>query len=112
MINAADKAKWLEELRSGNHRQVKERLKGYTDDGEVGLCCLGVLEEKVFGNEQEIYPMSDDECHIPDERMRTYTILREKLGEVEVSLVSNYNDSGWTFAEIADWIEENVDATT
>ena len=98
------KAKWLEELRSGKHHQITETLKDQFGNGEYGYCCLGVLAEKVMGLEVRIMDenISND---IGD------PIVYNKVGEiVPQGLVADYsskNDEGWTFPEIADYIERS-----
>ena len=106
------KAKWLEELRSGNHHQVTGTLKGIKSDGTIGYCCLGVLEEKVLGNQITAVQLLD-----PDEDLgveyegpvSTYERLKEDvIGDWP--LTDDFiekNDNGCTFPEIADYIEHN-----
>ena len=106
------KAKWLEELRSGGHDQVPGTLKGIKSDGTIGYCCLGVLEEKVLGNQITAVQLLD-----PDEDMYfgyegpegTYARLKEDvIGDRP--LADDFiekNDNGCTFPEIADYIELN-----
>ena len=111
------KAKWLEELRHGGHEQVPGTLKGIKSDGTIGYCCLGVLEEKVLGNQITAIQLLD-----PDEDLYlgyvylgydgpegTYTRLKEDvIGDWP--LTDDFiekNDNGWTFPEIADYIEHN-----
>ena len=106
------KAKWLEELRHGGHEQVPGTLKGIKSDGTIGYCCLGVLEEKVLGNQITAIQLLD-----PDEDLYfgydgpkgTYARLREDvIGDWP--LTNDFiekNDNGCTFPEIADYIEHN-----
>ena len=106
------KAKWLEELRHGGHEQVPGTLKGIKSDGTIGYCCLGVLEEKVLGNQITAVQLLD-----PDEDLYlgydgpegTYVRLKDDvIGDRE--LTDNFiekNDNGCTFPKIADYIEHN-----
>ena len=106
------KAKWLEELRHGGHEQVPGTLKGIKSDGTIGYCCLGVLEEKVLGNQITAVQLLD-----PDEDLYlgydgpegAYVRLKEDvIGDW--SLTDNLiekNDNGCTFPKIADYIEHN-----
>ena len=96
------KARWLEELRSGNHHQIKRTLKDQFGNGEYGYCCLGVLAEKVMGLEVRIA----DENIIDDEGdEEIYGKVGEILGGYLSVQCSDMNDSDWTFQEIADYIE-------
>lgn len=36
---------WVDALRSGEYKQVKNTLCGVRNDGEIGFCCLGVLTD-------------------------------------------------------------------
>ena len=106
------KTKWLEELRHGGHEQVPGTLKGIKSDGTIGYCCLGVLEEKVLGNQITAVQLLD-----PDEDLYfgydgpegTYVRLKEDvIGDWP--LTDDFiekNDDGCTFSEIADYIELN-----
>lgn len=95
------KAKWLEELRSGNHHQIQYTLKDQFGNGEYGYCCLGVLADKVMGLEVRI-AYEDD----PDEGdTKIYNEVNNLLGRHFSYQCSDKNDEGWTFVEIADFIE-------
>lgn len=104
-LKPVTKAEWIAALRSGDYSQTKGNL---FKNGSY--CCLGVL------------------CHLggaPDEVMtNTGTILNTDrqstnggaaynlynsigLGN-NIHTVFEMNDSGRTFPEIADWIEENL----
>ncbi len=118
---------WVAALRSGNYEQIEGELFGpgmyeptdFTDWDEpdyVGYCCLGVLGST---------------CGIADADLRIDSLLSEEnadtTGMIEDTasdgttdgsseatprvlqdLLSAMNDDGWTFAKIADWIEENL----
>ena len=95
------KTKWLEELRSGNHHQITGTLKDQFGNGEYGYCCLGVLADKVMGLEVRI-AYEDD----PDEGdTKIYNEVNNLLGRHFSYQCSDKNDGGWTFVEIADYIE-------
>lgn len=106
------KTKWLEELRNGGHEQVPGTLKAVKPDGTFGYCCLGVLEEKVLGNQitavQLLDPSEVDLGTGYEGPTSTYTRLKEDvIGDW--SLTNEFiekNDEGRTFAEIADYIEK------
>lgn len=101
--------KWLKALRSGKYKQGTERLK--TSKG--GYCCLGVACAELYGdrargkwfNEGEIAPdklVEDLSLHNRDARIYT---KHGKMGSL-----TRANDSGATFEEIADFIEQNPEA--
>ena len=106
------KIKWLHELRNGGHEQVQGTLKGIKSDGTIGYCCLGVLEEKVLGNQiaaVKLLDLSDDLNMVMDYEGPTskYERLKEDIIGNR-SLVDDFiekNDNGWTFKEIADYVE-------
>lgn len=112
------KTKWLEELRNGGHEQVPGTLKAVKPDGTFGYCCLGVLEEKVLGNQitavQLLDPSEVDLGTEYEGPTSTYTRLKEDvIGDW--SLTDEFmekNDEGWSFPKIADFIEKywNPDA--
>lgn len=107
------KTKWLHELRNGGHEQVQGTLKGIKPDGNLRYCCLGVLEEKVLGNQiAAVKLMDSDYIDLSPEYvglLSTYDRLKEDvIGDQElVYELIEKNDEGWTFAEIADYIERN-----
>lgn len=101
MIKEEIKTRWLEELRSGNHHQIQGTLKDQFGNGEYGYCCLGVLADKVMGLEVRI-AYEDD----PDEGdTKIYNEVNNILGRHFSYQCSYKNDEGWTFVEIADYIE-------
>jgi hypothetical protein len=116
----AFKQQWLAALRSGNYSQTKDALR---DDR--GFCCLGVAcdiynpaqwsEPHEAGSRAAAsgdygFPGFDD---IP---LEVLTVLRQleyiedgtPMGNSFMRLLSVLNDDGKSFAEIADWIEENL----
>lgn len=110
MNKAEIKAKWLEALRSGDYLQVVGTLKGYRSDGSVGHCCLGVLAENVLGVELETMQYYEpDEILPPDYegRAEVYSMIKEDIigNNQKVNAFADKNDNGWTFPEIADYIE-------
>jgi hypothetical protein len=117
-VNVELKKRWVESLRSGNYKQTPGRLK--TDDG---YCCLGVLCELsshfhgwtsplVESHNNKItrsYLPSFSNCSsygrsfLPEEVERAAVLPNE----VSHRLV-RMNDTGSTFAEIADYIDANL----
>lgn len=107
------KAKWLHELRNGGHEQVQGTLKGIKPNGNLGYCCLGVLEEKVLSNQIDAVKLIDsdyiDLSTVYVGPISTYDRLKEDvIGDRElVDELIEKNDEGWTFAKIADYIERD-----
>lgn len=97
------KTKWIEELRSGKHRQATNTLKSINMDGEVGYCCLGVFREIVQG-----VPVKAEK----DWDIRTGGAQRHYYGMMNVipictDTLAGMNDNfEKTFEEIADYIEQ------
>lgn len=82
-MDAGLKAKWVEALRSGAFKQLRNKL---TYDGS--FCCLGVL------NQVRNVPQS-------------YVDFPRIVGDWE--LLARMNDEqGKSFSEIADYIEKNL----
>ena len=108
-MKADIKRRWVEALRSGEYEQGNLRLR---DDG--AHCCLGVLCDVhdptgwVEGGARDgfsyRYGTVTDPIGLPDP-------LREAIGMNShyEGIVISMNDSGSTFAEIADWIEAHIE---
>lgn len=107
-MTAEMKAKWLEALRSGKYKQGQTFLRQANR-----YCCLGVLCDLdgagwiSNGSPCPTYKSSDGEVHVLlNDRINRLNIDRELCGRV-----SGKNDSGESFDEIADWLEENLPVT-
>ena len=109
------KTKWLEELRSGNHKQIIGTLKGETIDGDVGYCCLGVLAEKVLGKNLKAEKILDKDqaedfgsLYATEGPTEIYSNFRYSLlSDFIVQSCTEMNDEkDMSFGEIADWLEE------
>lgn len=102
-MDAAIRAKWIEALRSGKYEQAALRLKS----SEGKYCCLGVLAE-VQG--------IDLEAEKPGGLQRygdtSYLLGKHDagLGLDKQNTLSNKNDRGCPFPEIAAWIEQIIPA--
>lgn len=100
MLEQEFKSKWLVALRSGEYKQIRERLK--TDNGH---CCLGVgLEIKGLASADNLI----NEWSFNS--IQSSVDLQNALGisgEEQTKLVE-LNDSGKPFSEIADYIESNL----
>ena len=116
--------KWIKALRSGKYQQGSDRLRG---DGDQ-FCCLGVLcnlhaqahpeiaatqlNPGVYLREAEVLPravmqwagMTSKNGSIVDEDGRARKIFVDGMGYWDLTEI---NDAGESFSEIADVIEEN-----
>lgn len=105
MMNPARKQIWLDALRSGKFEQGRGCL---VNSGKY--CCLGVAL-KVLKDWREdpglmcsmISPICDDDWQWQ------VILLGEGLPKEHIGTLSRMNDTGSTFKEIADWIEEQKD---
>lgn len=102
MINEMTKEQkkiWVDALRSGKYQQGRGCLKQENDDGTFSYCCLGVANEELdLGSYARTYisipSNSDIENHISYGTQRKLWVMNDRDGK--------------SFAEIADWIEENL----
>ena len=118
-MNPEIKKKWVEALRSGKFKQGKGALYKSTS----GYCCLGVLC-KVMGYKfvpsKNFFSMSKISCDTEGEMV---TILSDEIYQKagldtnkgsrvfindEYLYLTEHNDHGKTFEEIADAIEEQL----
>lgn len=98
--------RWVADLRSGKHRQAT----GYLHPFREGYCCLGRLCE-VVGLEKTRYGRAW--LYTLDQVSATATLpftlaRRVELDYQTITLLQTMNDTGSTFAEIADYIEQNL----
>lgn len=106
--------KWLEELRSGKHKQCTEDLR-FRDS----YCCLGVAAEFVLGiKPQRAAPSNhwtfngNSGC-LAEGDWEQMGLVGDEGNFAEYrddgGSLASLNDKGWTFTEIADFIEANPD---
>lgn len=130
-MNREFKARWLEALRSGRYEQTQGQLfrEQQTQDIPPGYCCLGVacdLDKKRFSgewrNEAFIYSYlasSGNLVEKDDLGMPSFPLTEAwGLHEEDIETLARMNDGfaddfgheiePKSFAEIADWIEENL----
>ena len=109
-MNPTFKAKWVAALRSGEYKQGKYVLR----DQENNFCCLGVLMDidGCLWNPTELCRVKTNIYSVDGSgettKLTAITAVKFDLSdEKQVSLIS-MNDSGKTFAEIADYIEKDL----
>lgn len=93
-MDAELKAKWVEALRSGKYRQCQEKLHVYRTNK---YCCLGVLARIC----------TDHSTKQLAEGISGWERLGS-LDDFQGEKLASMNDSGKSFAEIADYIEKNL----
>lgn len=95
-----DKDAWVVALRSGKYVQGHGLLR----DEYNRFCCLGVLADITSG----------DWVNRDFQEFGAVELLRNGycgLPAIQQNTLSHRNDSGDTFTQIADWIENNVEVT-
>ena len=103
-MNSILKASWLEALRSGRYKQDRGKLRT-----ENGFCCLGVLCDVIDSNSWDWFELPDGGKSYIHGNDTSY-VTSMKYGNCELYQIelSNMNDRGKSFSEIADYIEKNV----
>ena len=96
------KAKWVKALRSGRYRQAKGRLRLTLKDSVQANCCLGVLCRT------QCIPITPATRLDGDELLSESVLKHLGLANYQQHILSNMNDNGKSFAEIADYIEKNL----
>lgn len=118
MMSPELKANWITALRSGKYSQGKNSLR----DSENNYCCLGVLCDIIPNNNWEL--IGDlYEARIGNGYIESSTsvfpflmradyglnkIINDETRETLHERLIDMNDSGSTFAEIADYIKVNM----
>jgi hypothetical protein len=107
------KEKWVEALRSGKYTQGRNKMLG--PNGE--MCCLtvacivaGHTVEEIKENKDYSYPGTEHENHFTVNDSFPPMLLVKGNHNID-SLgfkLAVMNDTGKTFKEIADYIEENL----
>lgn len=104
------KAKWVRDLRSGKFKQGRGRL--LTAPGN--FCCLGVLATQVVDIRRRDSRETLRDATMLIAAMKLPQPIKNALSKMsgyhttENELI-HFNDSKrWSFAKIADWIEENM----
>jgi hypothetical protein len=123
-VNKKIKDKWVKALRSGKYKQGKGYLRADEGDGEC-YCCLGVLANECLDGKWGSYHEGLDDNK--SKLIWIYSYWHHAAGEggtrmlpecltldldVKVDnwlgVLSHMNDEGYTFEQIADWIEKNL----
>jgi len=102
---------WLKALRSGDFKQTTE---GALQDS-IGFCCLGVgcalfipKDEQSLNKDgflKDNYPEYQESLNIPLWLKNLNADKRYKYGHLVEQRISNVNDNGASFTEIADLLE-------
>ena len=112
-MNPQIKQKWVDALRSGDYKQGQNYLR--TDNG---FCCLGVLCD-LYGKENNVewnlvnngqnYEFEEFESYLPPFVVE-WAGVEEDAPRIngEIGTLSELNDTGSTFEQIADLIEEHL----
>jgi hypothetical protein len=103
-LEPAVKELWIAALLDPSRSQTKRYLRT-----KEGFCCLGILcdimDSKGWSSDGDRGFIFEGAGRflVPDE-------LRERiyLDYAAQNFLSNANDNGWTFKEIAEWIGENL----
>ena len=129
MMNSKIKEVWINALRSGKYEQGSEKLRSVT-----GYCCLGVLcdiyaqehnTQWEFRGDEEINPQSQDYWYFDEhseflpETVMNWAELKTHNPTVRVhnddedtfyytDELSDINDSGYDFSQIANIIEAQL----
>jgi len=118
-MDQALKEKWLADLRSGKYAQARDVLHDIRDHA---YCCIGVLclsAGAVFDDFEQDEPSVRSLVNVPvlnernigdgDDGGLSLGYIREiGLTAEQQSILIKMNDSGKSFAVIADYIEQNL----
>lgn len=106
---------WVKALRSGEYKQGRRgRLREKDADGNVCHCCVGVLQELLGDPNKEI----DDNRWTYLDELKITALLPSaashfsNISDVQMRdaryKLAEMNDNGYSFTQIADWIEANI----
>ncbi len=108
------KKKWVKALRSGEFEQTTGRLHRPTPLGGDSFCCLGVLCE-VSNAKVDDHPVTGERYYLSSDNSEAFTGLTEEMltkwkipAEQQNTLIDLNDSKKKSFAEIADYIEENL----
>jgi hypothetical protein len=111
-MNSQIKQKWVSALRSGEYQQCRGYLR--TDNG---FCCLGVLCD-LYGKENNVeWQHNEVDGYLYEKHSTVLPLSVMEWADVDgrsadicnrTETLAKLNDSGSTFNEIADLIEEHL----
>ena len=100
--------RWVRALRSGKYKQGHGYLCEVNRDGEEQFCCLGVLADIAVDGWWELASING--YYLIDGASGALTTdMRKEFGLTGQSKLIRMNDSGKSFEEIADYIEEHFE---
>lgn len=102
-MNPDIKAKWIPALRSGDYPQTQFGLRDST-----GFCCFGVLCDIVDPNGWEVSSKTGTKrySHNLESAYPSREVFHKAGLPSGYAKLANMNDSGSSFSDIADYIEE------
>jgi hypothetical protein len=109
-LNPDIKKRWLEVLRSNEYKQGRKALR--LEDNSY--CCLGVLQDMLEPDCWSDYILEQGTYNCYQTKDGYYTDLSYYLLEMtnltihNMTILQYMNDTGKSFEEIAQWIEENL----
>lgn len=99
------KSKWVKALRSDKYKQAQRCLR---DPFSGGLCCLGVLADIQGAEWNGATPRINNQDVRRDGEGFLGDLACAGLIKREQDTLAGMNDTGKTFAEIADYIEKHL----
>ncbi len=127
-MNKQERSEWTAAIRSGEYDQGRSALCSATREGGLEYCCLGVkakLDDAlepgtggfktrtgVLGGYHYYYGRNGEledkiDTTLAPNEMYEHLDLAPKQVQI-YAILAWMNDNGWTFAQIADWIDANV----
>lgn len=112
-MTQAQKDKWLSALRSGRYQQSRGVLYRSASNG---YCCLGVYANAVHGIDNALLARKEDlgdvglESILGDWRSPAYDSSDPETIKSIQAVLASMNDTGKSFAEIADFIDQHIPA--
>jgi hypothetical protein len=107
-MNPKVKSIWVDALRSGAYEQAKGRLCRISGR-KTSYCCLGVLQD-IAVQQGIARSMEDESPYYISRAVSEWSGVRpvNAHGSPQDALAGMNDSLGSTFAQIADWIEENL----
>lgn len=114
-IRPVTKEEWVSALRGDNFKQGRGQLAS-----SDGYCCIGVLGVLMGISSKQLKGVASNSCTavpINSDERQAVSKVEHALGLHEVrpegdltngGFLAEWNDRGWNFPQIADWIEANL----